>query len=113
MGAVRVLQGLAPKDRLQFVYADLGDPKAIDTLFQNNAIDTVIHFAAVAYVGESMAEPLRYTISASNSASSSATVFTSFAPPFAPHFRLIFAPFAPHLRLIFASFAPPLCLICV
>ena len=32
----------------------------VDRVFSNNAIDVVMHFAAVAYVGESMAEPLRY-----------------------------------------------------
>lgn len=29
-------------------------------VFQRGKFDAVIHFAAVAYVGESMAEPLRY-----------------------------------------------------
>lgn len=59
-GAVRVLQKIAQKDRLQFINADLGDPAAVDRLFRVNAIDVVMHFAAVAYVGESMADPLKY-----------------------------------------------------
>ncbi|MCO5565093.1 hypothetical protein L7F22_018764 [Adiantum nelumboides] len=61
VGAVQMLQQLFPEpDRLQFIYADLGDSKAVDQLFAKNAIDAVMHFAAVAYVGESMEEPLRY-----------------------------------------------------
>ncbi|XP_073008773.1 probable UDP-arabinose 4-epimerase 3 isoform X1 [Typha latifolia] len=61
MGAVKVLQELFPQPgRLQFIYADLGDPKAVNRIFSENAFDAVIHFAAVAYVGESTLEPLRY-----------------------------------------------------
>ncbi|KAL8131966.1 UDP-arabinose 4-epimerase 1-like [Apium graveolens] len=61
MGAVRVLQKLFPEPgRLQFIYADLGDAKAVNKIFAENAFDAVMHFAAVAYVGESTAEPLRY-----------------------------------------------------
>lgn len=59
-GAVQALQRLAPEGRLQFINADLGDARKVDRLFLSNAIDVVMHFAAVAYVGESMAEPLRY-----------------------------------------------------
>ncbi|KAI3852655.1 hypothetical protein MKW92_003752 [Papaver armeniacum] len=45
-GAVKVLQEQFPEPgRLQFIY---------------NAFDAVMHFAAVAYVGESTLEPLRY-----------------------------------------------------
>ncbi|KAK4781858.1 hypothetical protein SAY86_015960 [Trapa natans] len=46
--------------RLQFIYADLGDAKAVNKIFSENAFDAVMHFAAVAYVGESTLEPLRY-----------------------------------------------------
>ncbi|KAL6554410.1 UDP-arabinose 4-epimerase 1 [Orobanche minor] len=61
MGAVKVLQGLYPEPgRLQFIYADLGDAPSVDKVFSENAFDAVMHFAAVAYVGESTAEPLRY-----------------------------------------------------
>nr|CAJ86127.1 H0313F03.11 [Oryza sativa] len=78
MGAVRVLQRLFPEPgRLQFIYADLGDAKAVSFfttmrtltpyyshssihLCVENAFDAVMHFAAVAYVGESTLEPLRY-----------------------------------------------------
>ncbi|CAM0902845.1 unnamed protein product [Alopecurus aequalis] len=61
MGAVRVLQRLFPEPgRLQFIYTDLGDAKAVNKMFSENAFDAVMHFAAVAYVGESTQEPLRY-----------------------------------------------------
>ncbi|KAL5230557.1 hypothetical protein ABZP36_029333 [Zizania latifolia] len=61
MGAVKVLQELFPQPgRLQFIYADLGDKKAVNKIFSENAFDAVMHFAAVAYVGESTMEPLRY-----------------------------------------------------
>jgi len=61
IGAVRVLQRLFPEPgRLQFIYADLGDAKAVNKIFSENAFDAVMHFAAVAYVGESTMEPLRY-----------------------------------------------------
>ncbi|KAI3986110.1 hypothetical protein MKX01_036419 [Papaver californicum] len=60
-GAVKVLQEQFPEPgRLQFIYADLGDPKAVNKIFRDNAFDAVMHFAAVAYVGESTLEPLRY-----------------------------------------------------
>ncbi|KAG2318461.1 hypothetical protein Bca52824_011674 [Brassica carinata] len=61
LGAVKVLQGLFPEaGRLQFIYADLGDAKAVDKIFSENAFDAVMHFAAVAYVGESTLDPLKY-----------------------------------------------------
>lgn len=61
IGAVRVLQALFPQPgRLQFIYADLGDAKAVNKIFSENAFDAVIHFAAVAYVGESVSDPLKY-----------------------------------------------------
>lgn len=61
IGAIKVLQERFPEPgRLQFIYADLGDAKAVKRIFAENAIDAVMHFAAVAYVGESTLEPLRY-----------------------------------------------------
>ncbi|KAJ4798689.1 NAD(P)-binding Rossmann-fold superfamily protein [Rhynchospora pubera] len=61
MAAVKILQGLFPEPgRLQFIYGDLGDVKVVNKIFSENAFDAVIHFAAVAYVGESTLEPLRY-----------------------------------------------------
>ena len=61
MGAVDQLQALFPEPgRMQFVYGDLGDSKRVNEIFAQNAIDAVMHFAAIAYVSESMADPLRY-----------------------------------------------------
>ncbi|MCD9637934.1 UDP-arabinose 4-epimerase 1 [Datura stramonium] len=61
IGAVRILQELFPEPgRLQFIYADLGDSKAVHQIFSQNAFDAVMHFAAVAYVGESTLDPLKY-----------------------------------------------------
>lgn len=61
LGAIEVLRQLFPKPgRLQFIYADLGDAKAVHKIFSENAFDAVMHFAAVAYVGESTLDPLKY-----------------------------------------------------
>lgn len=61
LGAVKILQQLFPgPGRLQFIYADLGDAKAVNEIFSQNAFDAVMHFAAVAYVGESTLDPLKY-----------------------------------------------------
>lgn len=61
IGAIKVLQEQFPEPgRLQFILADLGDAEAVNRIFAENAFDAVMHFAAVAYVGESTLEPLRY-----------------------------------------------------
>ncbi|EYU19070.1 hypothetical protein ABFS82_13G185700 [Erythranthe guttata] len=61
LGAINVLQQLFPEPgRLQFIHADLGDAKAVNKIFSENAFDAVMHFAAVAYVGESTLDPLKY-----------------------------------------------------
>ncbi|KAF7842184.1 UDP-arabinose 4-epimerase 1 [Senna tora] len=60
LGAIRVLQELFPEPgRLQFIYADLGDAKSVNKIFLENKFDAVMHFAAVAYVGESTLDPLK------------------------------------------------------
>ncbi|KAK8535116.1 hypothetical protein V6N13_130315 [Hibiscus sabdariffa] len=77
MAAVNILQKLHPQPgRLQFIYADLGDAKAVDKIFSENAFDAVMHFAAVAYVGESTMDPLRYY---HNITSNTLTVLKSMA----------------------------------
>lgn len=61
LGAIKLLQEQFPEPgRLQFIFADLGDSKAVNKIFAENAFDAVMHFAAVAYVGESTMDPLRY-----------------------------------------------------
>ncbi|KAE8669917.1 putative UDP-arabinose 4-epimerase 3 [Hibiscus syriacus] len=60
-GVIKVLQELFPEPgKLQFIYADLGDAKAVNKIFLENSFDAVMHFAAVAYVGESTLDPLKY-----------------------------------------------------
>ena len=46
--------------RAEFVEADLADPASLRRIFEGRAIDAVIHFAAFAYVGESVQEPQKY-----------------------------------------------------
>lgn len=48
------------KGRLRLIEADICDRGAVKNAVLDNAIDTVMHFAAVAYVGESVEDPLRY-----------------------------------------------------
>lgn len=47
-----------PPDRL--IVADLADAAALDQAFVMHRIEAVIHFAAFAYVGESVTQPARY-----------------------------------------------------
>lgn len=46
--------------RAVFEHADLLDKYSLQQLFNKHKIDAVIHFAAFAYVGESVAEPQKY-----------------------------------------------------
>lgn len=46
--------------RAKFVHADLADLLSLKRLFDENKIDAVVHFAAFAYVGESVSEPEKY-----------------------------------------------------
>ena len=46
--------------RAKFVHADLADMVSLQKLFESNQIEAVIHFAAFAYVGESVKEPEKY-----------------------------------------------------
>jgi UDP-glucose 4-epimerase len=43
-----------------FYRGDLATPQDLANCFENNRIDAVIHFAAYAYVGESVTDPLKY-----------------------------------------------------
>ena len=43
-----------------FYEGDLLNPQDLDRVFREEAIDAVIHFAALKAVGESVAQPLRY-----------------------------------------------------
>lgn len=44
----------------KFVHADISDRDALRRVFSKFSIDAVVHFAAFAYVGESMVEPQKY-----------------------------------------------------
>jgi UDP-glucose 4-epimerase len=46
--------------RLHFARTDINDRPAIESLLRQHKIETVMHFAALAYVGESVEQPLRY-----------------------------------------------------
>jgi UDP-arabinose 4-epimerase len=62
VGAIRALKAQAPKGRFRAVYGDLGVKADVEGAIANGSerVDIVFHFAAIAYVGESMADPLRY-----------------------------------------------------
>ncbi len=55
-----------------FVVADIRDRDALDALFQEYAIDAVIHFAGLKAVGESVEQPLLYY---NNNVAGSVTLF--------------------------------------
>jgi len=57
--AAEALIALAP-DRVHFAEADTGDRAAMEGLLRDHEVDTVMHFAAFALVGESVEEPLLY-----------------------------------------------------
>ena len=45
---------------VELVEANVGDAQTLDALLANGGFDTVIHFAALSLVGESMLQPMRY-----------------------------------------------------
>jgi UDP-glucose 4-epimerase len=47
-------------DAFEFVRADIRDSTALDHVFAKNSIASVIHFAGLKAVGESVAQPMRY-----------------------------------------------------
>lgn len=52
--------GAVKPGTLHFSETDINDKAAIVDLMTRHSVDTVMHFAALAYVGESVTEPLRY-----------------------------------------------------
>lgn len=50
----------AVNPRAKFYQGDIRDAAVLDTIFTENEIEAVIHFAANSLVGESMQEPLKY-----------------------------------------------------
>lgn len=57
--AIKALQTVA-QGRLSFVQGDVGDRDLMARVIIDSGVDTVIHFAALAYVGESVDDPVRY-----------------------------------------------------
>lgn len=51
-------EAVAPE--VTFYEADLGDQAAVGQILRDESIDLVMHFAAFAYVGESVTEPRKY-----------------------------------------------------
>lgn len=49
-----------PLDRVTFVQGDMSDAALVQRLFQEHQIEAVLHFAAFAFVGESVTDPLKY-----------------------------------------------------
>lgn len=49
-----------PLDRVTFVRGDMSDAALIDRLFSEHKVEAVLHFAAFAFVGESVTDPLKY-----------------------------------------------------
>jgi UDP-glucose 4-epimerase len=45
---------------VEFIHGDISDRPLLDQVFQTYPIDAVIHFAAYAYVGESVTNPAKY-----------------------------------------------------
>jgi UDP-glucose 4-epimerase len=68
--------------RLTFIPADVGDGPLMARLLVEHKVSTILHFAAMAYVGESVTQPLRYY--RNNSAATLAlldAVEQSWSPP--------------------------------
>ncbi|MBL0928448.1 MAG: UDP-glucose 4-epimerase GalE [Phycisphaerales bacterium] len=56
---LRTLPGVTA-ERLAFFHGDVGDRSVVDAVLRERKIEAVMHFAALAYVGESVHQPLRY-----------------------------------------------------
>ncbi|HZW10018.1 MAG TPA: UDP-glucose 4-epimerase GalE [Phycisphaerales bacterium] len=61
-GHAEAVEALRPISggRLEFVRGDIGDRELVRAALRDHGIDSVMHFAALAQVGESVAEPLLY-----------------------------------------------------
>ncbi|MFN0078413.1 MAG: UDP-glucose 4-epimerase GalE [Prosthecobacter sp.] len=49
-----------PLDRVLFIEGDLADADVVERIFATQKPEAVLHFAAFAYVGESVTDPLKY-----------------------------------------------------
>ena len=57
--AIQALTQIA-QGRLSFVQADIAESAMLTKVMKSRKVDAVMHFAALAYVGESVDEPLKY-----------------------------------------------------
>lgn len=53
-------RGALQLDRVTFIEGDMADAALVEKLFAEHKPEAVLHFAAFAYVGESVADPLKY-----------------------------------------------------
>ena len=58
-GVIDAMRGLTSSD-LVVVEGDAGDPDVLDSVFSSHRIDSVVHFAALKSVAESVGDPLGY-----------------------------------------------------
>jgi UDP-glucose 4-epimerase len=58
--SLRRVEVLAGRSLAGFHEIDVRDRAALDAVFRSYAVDTVVHFAGLKAVGESVAEPVRY-----------------------------------------------------
>lgn len=56
---MKMLAGQYP-DRFRFIHSDLGDARVVLDALDEHGIESVMHFGALAYVGESVDDPLWY-----------------------------------------------------
>ncbi|MBR6163671.1 UDP-glucose 4-epimerase GalE [bacterium] len=59
-GHIETVETLKKYGKLTFSEGDLSDFETLNTLFKQNNIDSVLHFAAVSLVGESVQNPQKY-----------------------------------------------------
>ena len=60
LGAIYKLQQIAPPTKLRIIEGDLASHQDLHIAFSQYRVDAVMHFAAIAYVGESVLSPLKY-----------------------------------------------------
>ncbi|MCH7226985.1 UDP-glucose 4-epimerase GalE [Haloferula sp. A504] len=53
-------EGAIVDEGVELVRGDVGDKKLLEKLFSEHGFSAVVHFAAYAYVGESVTDPLKY-----------------------------------------------------
>ncbi|CAN5345827.1 UDP-glucose 4-epimerase GalE [soil metagenome] len=53
-------EALGVSQGVEFVLGDMADPEVVEGIFARFGIEAVLHFAAYCYVGESVAEPVKY-----------------------------------------------------